>query len=112
MVNETRNDYLLQDGERAHQTRDVLLLAEIATESGAEETTVEETANSYPPTAPPTKNRLDTKPIVSGVDTSVWMVLHTGMHPSSRPWRKRMASAGLTWSQNPKAMQHTTSTTR
>ena len=111
-MNETRNGYLLQDGECTDQTRDVLFLAEIATESGTDETTVEGMANSYPPTAPPTKNRLDTKPIVSGVDTSVWMVLHTGMHPSSRPWRKRMASAGLTCSQNPKAMQHATFTTR
>ena len=111
-MNETRNGSLLQDGECTDQTRDVLFLAEIATESGTDETTVEGMANSYPPTAPPTKNRLDTKPIVSGVDTSVWMVLHTGMHPSSRPWRKRMASAGLTWSQNPKAMQHATFTTR
>ena len=111
-MNGKRNDYLLEEGEHADETRGVLFLAEVPAEGGTGETTVERTANSYPPMAPPTKNRLDTNPMVSGVDTSVWMVLHTGMHPSSRPCRKRMTSAGLTWSQNPNATQHTTFTTR
>ena len=49
--------------------------------------------------------------MVSGVETSVWMVLHTGMVPSSRPVKKRMTMAIFTLSQKPKAVLQMTFTT-
>lgn len=45
------------------------------------------------------------------METSVWMVLHTGMVPSSRPVKKRMTMAIFTLSQKPNAVLQMTFTT-